>query len=230
MVDSTFSLIGRDPATGAVGLAVSTAAAAVGKRVPHLRTGVGLVATQGKTNVFYGTMGLKLLEIGFSPRETLDILTRQDDNRAYRQVLISDLSGNWAVHTGERTEAWHGHLITPHYVAMGNTLPGKGVLEAMAQGFEAASGDLALRLMNGLERGQEAGGDREGRRSAALLVVSPRQFEPWGSLVDLRVDFDPEPVTKLRELLESYLAWEEKKLKEIDQSIYYFNAGEKGGD
>jgi uncharacterized Ntn-hydrolase superfamily protein len=230
MVDSTFSLIGLDPSNGAIGLAVSTASAAVGKRVPHLQTGVGLVATQGKTNVFYGTMGLKLLEIGFSSREALDILTRQDDNREYRQVLISNLFGDWAVHTGERTESYHGHLITTHYVAMGNTLPGRQVLEAMAEGFEGTSGDLALRLMAGLEKGQEAGGDREGRRSAALLVVSPQQFEPWGSLVDLRVDFDPNPVIKLRELLESYLAWEEKKLKELDQSIYYFNTDKKGGD
>jgi uncharacterized Ntn-hydrolase superfamily protein len=223
MVDSTFSIIGRDPANGAIGLAVSTEAAAVGKRVPHFRTGVGMVATQGKTNVLYGTMGLKLLEIGFSSREALDSLTRKDTNREYRQVLISDLSGDWAVHTGTLTEPWHGHLITSQYVAMGNTLPGKQVLDAMAQGFEEASGDLALKLVAGLERGQDAGGDRQGKRSAAVVVVSPHQFEPWGFLVDLRVDLDPNPVPKLRETLKSYLSWEKKRLKEIDKNIYYFN-------
>jgi uncharacterized Ntn-hydrolase superfamily protein len=224
MVDSTFSIIGRDPDSAAIGLAVSTAAAAVGKRVPHFRAGVGFVATQGKTNVLYGTMGLKLLEIGFSSREALDSLTRQDANREYRQVLISDLSGEWAVHTGTLTEPWHGHLITSQYVAMGNTLPGKQVLDAMAQGFEETIGDLASRLIAGLERGQDEGGDRQGKRSAAVVVVSPYQFEPWGSLVDLRVDLDPNPVPKLREILKSYLSWEEKMLKEIDKHIYHFNA------
>jgi uncharacterized Ntn-hydrolase superfamily protein len=216
----TFSLIARDPTSGAIGLAVSTASAAVGKRVPHYRDGVGLVVTQGKTNVFYGTMGLKLLEIGFSAQEALDILTRQDKNYQYRQVLISNLSEEWAVHTGKLTELWHGHIVTPNYVVMGNTLPGKQVLEAMAEGFEMTSGGLPLRLIVGLKKGQEAGGDREGKRSAAILVLSPDQFQPWGPLVDLRVDFDPNPVDKLEEILESYLAWEKKKLEEIDKRIY----------
>ncbi len=216
----TFSIIAHDSNSGAIGLAVSTASAAVGKRVPHYRDGVGLVVTQGKTNVFYGSMGLKLLEIGFSPKRTLDILTRQDKNCEYRQVLISNPSGEWAVHTGELTEPWHGHLMTQSYVVMGNTLPGRQVLEAMANGFEMASGDLPSRLMAGLKKGQEAGGDREGRRSAAILVLSPQQFQPWGPLVDLRVDFDPNPVDKLGETLESYLEWEKKKLEEIDKRIY----------
>jgi len=117
-----------------------------------------------------------------------------------------------------------GNLITGRYVAMGNTLPGKQVLEAMAEEFEATSGDLALRLIAGLRKGQEAGGDREGKSSAALLVVSPHQFQPWGSLVDLRVDFDPDPVYKLDEVLKSYLAWEQQRLQEIDTSIYGFHA------
>ena len=219
----TFSLIARDPNSGAIGLAVSTASAAVGKRVPHYRHGVGLVATQGKTNVFYGTMGLKLLEIGFSAQETLDILNRQDKNYQYRQVLISNLSGEWAVHTGELTEPWHGHLINQNYVVMGNTLPGNQVLDAMAKGFEMTSGSLPFRLIAGLKKGQEAGGDREGKRSAAILVLSPDQFQPWGPLVDLRVDFDPYPVDKLEEILGSYLEWEKKKLEEMDKRIYGFH-------
>lgn len=224
MVDSTFSLIARDPGSGAIGLAVSTASLAVGKRVPHLLNGVGLVATQGRTNVRYGTMGLRLLEIGFSPRETLDTLVRLDTHSQYRQVLIARLRGDWAVHTGDLTEPWHGHLVTERYVAMGNTLTGPQVLEAMANGFEAASGDLAFRLMAGLRRGQEEGGDREGRKSAALLVTSPQQFEPWGALVDLRVDLDPDPVERLQELLERYVVWEEQKLREVDKGIYGFRA------
>lgn len=218
----TFSIIARDPANGDIGLAVSTASAAVGKRVPHFQDGVGLVATQGKTNVFYGKIGLKLLEIGFSSRESLDILRHTDENREYRQVLITNLPGEWAVHTGNLTESWHGHITTPNYVVMGNTLPGKQVLEAMAEGFENSSGDLSFRLLAGLKKGQNAGGDREGKRSAAILVMSPRQFQPWGSLIDLRVDFDPDPVYKLEEIFSSYVAWENKKLKEIDRNIYNF--------
>ena len=219
----TFSLIAHERDTRSIGIAVSTAFVAVGKRVPHYRERIGLVANQGKTNVFYGSMGLKLMEIGFSPQAALNILLQEDENRESRQVLLSDLTGSWAVHTGERTELWHGHLIAKDYVAIGNTLPGKEVLEAMADGFGSASGELALRLMAGLKKGQDAGGDREGKCSAALLVISPNAFEPWGPLVDLRVDFDPNPVYKLSEMLDVYLAWEKKKLQEIDKKIYYFH-------
>jgi uncharacterized Ntn-hydrolase superfamily protein len=166
----TFSLIGRDPNTGEIGLVFSTAAPAVGKRVPHYRDGIGLVTTQGKTNVLYGTMGLKLMEIGFSPHEALEILIHQDANHQYRQVLISNLSGEWAVHTGELTEPWHGHLMMPFGVAMGNTLPGKQVLEEMAEAFKTSQDSLARRLMKTLKKGQDAGGDREGRCSSAILV------------------------------------------------------------
>jgi len=218
----TFSIIARDPGNGDIGMAVSTASAGVGKRVPHFRDGVGLIATQGKTNVLYGKMGLSLLGIGLSASETLEILLRKDENREYRQVLITGMSGEWAVHTGKLTELWHGHIITPNYVAMGNTLPGRQVLEAMAEGFENSPGDLAFRLISGLKKGQEAGGDREGKKSAAILVTGPRQFEPWGSLIDLRVDLDPDPVFKLAEILDSYVAWEIKKLKEINKTIYSF--------
>lgn len=218
----TFTLMGRDPKTCEIGLAVSTSAPAVGKRVPHLRDGIGFVATQGKTNVRYGTIGLRLMEIGFSPYDALEILLRQDNNRQYRQVLFSNFSGDWAVHTGELTEPWQGHILKPFCVAMGNTLPGKQVLEGMTESFEKTSGELARRLVAGLKEGQDAGGEREGKCSAALLVWSPHRFKPYGTTVDLRVDFDPNPVYKLQEILNAYLVWEEKKLKEINQVIYGF--------
>ncbi len=219
----TFSLIGRDPATGTLGLAVSTAAAAVGKRVPHVEPGVGLVATQGKTNIRYGSLGLKLMAMGFTPQQALETVLRQDENRAYRQVLMTDCRGDWAVHTGARTERWHGHLVGEHAVALGNTLPGRQVLDAMATAFARAEGELSRRLLAGLRAGQDAGGDREGRCSAAIVVVDPRAFAPWGLAVDLRVDFDPDPVYRLAEVLERYLDWEERRRTNVDRRIYAFS-------
>ena len=50
--------------------------------------------------------------------------------------------------------------------------------------------DLARRLIAALRAGDEAGGDRRGRQSAALLVVSGEATgKPWvDRLYDLRVD------------------------------------------
>jgi uncharacterized Ntn-hydrolase superfamily protein len=63
---------------------------------------------------------------------------------------------------------------------------------------------LARRLLAALAAGDEAGGDRRGRQSAALLVV--RDGAGYGGLddiaVDLRVDDHAAPVTELARLLD----------------------------
>jgi uncharacterized Ntn-hydrolase superfamily protein len=56
--------------------------------------------------------------------------------------------------------------------------------------------------MNALQAGQEAGGDRRGKQSAALLVV--RENAGYGRTdryIDLRVDDHPEPTDELGRLL-----------------------------
>jgi uncharacterized Ntn-hydrolase superfamily protein len=85
----------------------------------------------------------------------------------------------------------------------GNILAGEAVVTEMARAFEAAEGELALRLMAALDAAQAAGGDRRGVQSAAMLVVKPidapdRTTDRW---VDLRVDDSPDPLRELRRLL-----------------------------
>ena len=86
-----------------------------------------------------------------------------------------------------------------HYAAQGNILVGRETVEAMAETFEATSGDLAGRLLAALDAGQAAGGDSRGKQSAALLVV--KEGSGYGGnndrLLDLRVDDHPEPIREL---------------------------------
>jgi len=190
-------MVARCPRTLALGVCVSTALPAVGSRVPHAEAGVGAVATQAYTDVSYGVEGLKLLKKGFSPREALETMLENDPYRELRQVIIIDGHGRTAAFTGKETVEWKGHLIGEDYVAAGNMLVGGEVIEAMAQAFESSlEGDLAERLMNALEAGQGAGGDRRGKVSAALLVVGIRPT------LDLRVDRHCEPVVELRRMFE----------------------------
>ena len=76
----------------------------------------------------------------------------------------------------------------------------------MQDAFEASDADepLARRLLAALAAGDDAGGDRRGRQSAALLVV--REGAGYGGrddiAVDLRVDDHPDPVTELARLLD----------------------------
>jgi len=83
------------------------------------------------------------------------------------------------------------------------------VLPYMVAAFNGADGDLADRLLTGLAAGDQAGGDVRGRMSAALRVVTGQRPElPWqGTLVDLRVDVDPDPVQRLRESLRTHRAY-----------------------
>ena len=55
----TFSIIVRDPDTNKLGIAVATCHLAVGALVPHLKSGIGAIATQAATNPHLGLKGLE---------------------------------------------------------------------------------------------------------------------------------------------------------------------------
>ncbi len=199
----TFSMVARCPKTLELGVGVSTAVPAVANRVPHVGAGVGAIATQAHTNINYGIEGLRLLKEGFSPQTALDAMLKTDPDREFRQVIIIDVLGRTAAFTGKETQDWKGHRTGKDYAVAGNLLTGSEVLQAMAQTFEGSEGWLAERLMKALEAGQEAGGDRRGRASAALLVASHSQTET-GPILNLRIDEHPEPVKELRRLFEAH--------------------------
>jgi len=195
--------VARCPKTLALGVCVSTAAPAVGSRVPHVEARVGAIASQAKTNVLYGINGLRLLKMDFSPQTALETMLKEDPDRESRQVIIINKEGRSAAFTGRETIDWKGHLIGKDYVVAGNMLVGDSVIGAMAQVFESSGGVLSERLMKALEAGQKAGGDKRGKTSAALLVA---QKERVGTrpLLDLRVDEHRDPVRELRRVFEVY--------------------------
>lgn len=203
-------MVARCSKTWALGACVSTAVPAVGSRVPHVEAGVGAIATQANTNILYGIHGLRLLKMGFSPQVALEAMLKEDPDRETRQVIIIDREGRTAAFTGTETIEWKGHLIGRGYVVAGNMLVGSEVIEAMAQAFEGSEDELAERLMIALEAGQEAGGDKRGKKSAALLVTS-REQAGLRPLLDLRVDEHQDPIRELRRVFEGYKEWMKKR-------------------
>jgi uncharacterized Ntn-hydrolase superfamily protein len=194
----TFSIIARDPESGAFGVAVSTAVPAVGAMVPHVRPGAGAIATQSYTNVRLGIDGLRLLALGLSPEAALASLLAEDAEASKRQCAGIDARGRVFAYSGGECVDWYGHRTGTDYSVQGNMLVGKETLDAMAETFESARGHLANRLLKALEAGQAAGGDKRGRESAALLVA-PFGPEAWGK-IDLRVDLHEDPVAELRRI------------------------------
>jgi uncharacterized Ntn-hydrolase superfamily protein len=90
-------------------------------------------------------------------------------------------------------------------------LTGPEVVQAMERVWLAGSPGtpLAIRLAEALAAGDTAGGDRRGRQSAAVCVVSPGGGYGGGSdvLVDLRVDDHGAPVAELLRLLDLHATY-----------------------
>lgn len=202
----TFSIVARSADGTQWGVAVASKFLAVGAAVPAAQYGVGAVATQSYANLAYRPDGLRLLSEGRSAQEVVDALTTADDKREQRQVGIVDRDGNAATFTGKECNAWAGGRTGDGYAAQGNILTGPEVVDALAEAFEGTAGPLAHRLHQALLAADRAGGDRRGRQSAALYVVSENGGYGGGSdvLVDIRVDDAEDPVPELGRLLDLY--------------------------
>jgi uncharacterized Ntn-hydrolase superfamily protein len=163
---------------------------------------VGAVATQALANLSYGPHGLSLLSEGRSAEDVAAILTGEDDERDHRQLGIVDAQGRAASYTGPECLDWAGGRTGEGYCCQGNILTGPDVVDAMAAAFEKTEGELAVRLLAALRAGDEKGGDKRGRQSAALLIV--RRDGGYGGgidkAVDLRVEDHPAPVDELTRL------------------------------
>lgn len=203
---STFSIVACDPKTSDLGVAVESRFVSVGSVVPFARAGLGAVATQSLANTSYGPRGLALLKKGTAPKDVLGKLVRGDREAAQRQVGIVDARGRAASFTGEKCMEWAGHVVGRTYACQGNILAGEDVVRSMARAYESTEGDLPVRLLAALHAGQEAGGDRRGQQSAALLVVRARGgYGGWNDRwVDLRVDDHLRPIDELARIFEVY--------------------------
>lgn len=203
----TFSIVAWDSegSDGAEwGIAVASKFLAVGSVVPWARANVGAVATQALANIAYGPNGLSALADSRTADEVVAGLTAADDERQHRQLGVVDAEGGSQTFTGAECMDWAGGTAGPGFAAQGNILVGPEVVDAMVDSFAGTNGSLARRLGAALLAGDQAGGDRRGRQSAAMLVVR----EGGGYLgntdvvVDLRVDDHTNPVPEMLRLLD----------------------------
>lgn len=204
----TFSIVAWDRTTQMTGVAVATKHLAVGALVPHAKATIGAIATQAKTNPLLGICGLQLLEQRALSEGTFDeisvediiySLLKDDQEREHRQLHLVDHNGHTAAWTGRECIDWAGHLTFPDFSVAGNMLVGEQTLLAMAHAYQAKEGmEFSERLLQALEAGEAAGGDKRGRQSAAIYVMHQDVY-PY---LDLRVDHHHDPIAELRYLFE----------------------------
>jgi len=191
------------------GVATQSKFLAVGSVVPWAAADVGAVATQAYANPRYGPEGLDLLREGLSAAEVVARLTSADDNREHRQLGVVDARGGSATFTGSECFDWAGGRTGDGYAAQGNILVSQATVDAIADTFEATAGKpLPVRMLDALDAGQAAGGDKRGQQSAALLIVE--RDGGYAGLsdvaIDVRTDDHEAPLTELRRLYEAHQA------------------------
>ena len=205
----TFSIVARDPETGAMGVAVQSHWFSVGGLAPWAEAGVGVVVTQSIVEPSYGPLGLELMYANKSAPSVLNALLEPDEGRELRQVAMVDYMGRVATYTGSRCIAEAGHEIGEQFSVQANMMSNREVWPAMAAAYRAAKGDLADRMLAALVAGQEAGGDVRGKQSACILIVEAQATQrPWeDTLMDLRVEDHPNPIEELQRLVKLYRAY-----------------------
>jgi uncharacterized Ntn-hydrolase superfamily protein len=195
----TWSIIARDTASGAFGVAIATRFFAVGALCPHAASGVGALSTQALVNPHYGRQGLALLREGVPAADVVRRLTAPDEGREQRQLHVIDAAGRIAQYTGKACVDWCGALAGNCFSVAGNMLAGETVVRETAAAYEKNQMlPFPERLIAALDAGQAAGGDKRGKQSAALLIYSTEEYPQ----LSLRVDDHAEPLAELKRLYE----------------------------
>jgi uncharacterized Ntn-hydrolase superfamily protein len=194
----TWSILARDPASGAFGVAISTRFFAVGALCPHAASGVGALSTQALVNPHYGRQGLDLLRAGVAAPDVVQRLTAPDEGREHRQLHVIDAAGRIGQFTGRQCVEWAGAIAGENFSVAGNMLAGPKVVSETAEAFRKSGKPFAERLIAALQAGEAAGGDKRGKQSAALLVYTKEEYAD----LNLRVDDHADPLAELKRLYE----------------------------
>ena len=139
---------------------------------------------------------------GRAAQQAVDAALAKAPGAAYRQVTAVDEAGSTGAFSGAYTLGTHAVAHGPGAVAAGNLLASSGVPAAMVEAFAAEpQAHLGARLVAALRAGGAAGGEEGPVRSAGVVVCGEVEWP----IVDLRVDWDDDPIGRLAE---AWAVWE----------------------
>jgi len=218
----TFTILGRNPGTGELGIAIATYSLAVGATCPKILPGMGVATSQASTNPAIAEELMELLEDGVEPVEAFMQAIANDEHPEFRQVALLTPHGDPFVHSGANIKPSSGHATGNECVVVGNFLENDDVLQAMVDAFENTSetnnNTLTDRLISALDAGKQAGGQSSANgthlpeRSAAILVGEPGERFP----IDIRIDASTDAIPELRVAHKTYLEMHEYYLQRAE--------------
>jgi uncharacterized Ntn-hydrolase superfamily protein len=205
----TLSIVACHQEEGLLGCAVTSCAIAAGRRILHIRAGVGAAVAQASSELRWGEQLLDAVYRGCDPSAAVTELANADN-----QLAVVNAAGIVGVHTGDACPPHAGHASGPTFSAQANLAAEPDAWERMHAAFVDASGPLAERLVAALAA---SGGDSRGQQGAAVLVTGARPGDELAGYaaephVDLRVDDHRDPVGELARLLALHRAHNEMRL------------------
>ncbi len=192
----TYSIVARDPISGAFGIAVASRFFAVGSLVPYIRHN-SAIASQAFVNPMWGVEGAERLRKGECGALVMADFIERDAGQANRQAHLIDTNGKCVAHTGALCIDWAGHVAADGVSVAGNMLAGPDVVDdTLAAYLDNSQLDFAERLLIAMQAGEVAGGDKRGKQAAALRIHHAQDYP----VLDLRVDDHADPLSELRRL------------------------------
>lgn len=188
--DATWSVVGVDPNTGEVGVAIASCVESffLGDLDAPLDPvvlvpGVGSGVSQAELNAAAPAEIARQLETGQGAEQAIAAVVAAsfDARSAARQHAVVTLDGTAAAFTGVENMATAGDRVVEHGSIQGNIVVSDKVLDDAAAAFQDSAGDLASRLVSALQAGADAGGDARCEQQTALfaqLVVAQAGDDP----------------------------------------------------
>ena len=196
----TFTILVYDPLTETFGGATATGNICVGGWVLRGDMLGGISATQGsEVSTVWGEDTIELMKKKISSEKAIKKVVRNDINKDYRQLSAIDLQGNSYCFNGNSNEDFVDSINEKNFVISGNTLKNTNVVNSIYKGYNQEENTFVQKLINGLKKGDEEGGDKRGLMSAAILILS-KHHPP----IDLRVDFSLSPLKDLQTLYDKF--------------------------
>ena len=196
----TFTILVYDPLTETFGGATATGNICVGGWVLRGDMLGGISATQGsEVSTIWGEDTIELMKKKISSEKAIKKVVRNDINKDYRQLSAIDLQGNSYCFNGNSNEDFVDSINEKNFVISGNTLKNMNVVNSIYKGYNQEENTFVQKLINGLKKGDEEGGDKRGLMSAAILILS-KHHPP----IDLRVDFSLSPLKDLQTLYDKF--------------------------
>ncbi|MFT4647759.1 MAG: putative Ntn-hydrolase superfamily protein [Glaciecola sp.] len=183
---ATWSLVVMNTRTGEVGVASATCIANLNlqKYVPLIIVGEGAAAAQSAidSSVINRSRIWEATLAGHDPQEILDLLASADGGHQSRQYGLVNRFGPPVTFTGSQAGQAHfgvaGQVGEYVYAIQGNVLTDAAVILAAEQAFRDSPGDMAERLMQGMQAARALGGD--GRCSCSNTAPTSCGAPPAG--------------------------------------------------